>query len=273
MKSHVSGALAGAAMLVGCGGSALPPAPTGALPPSGQAYPDPAMAPGAPDPDAPPPPGPASYDAVGYAMPSGGSGNTHRSFAPGDVVEVTALDTGRTLLIAINEPNEGPGEIGLAPAVAQALGLQPGSRAAVRLRAASPSPVDRGALQSGRPFIERPDTPPILLTALRKKLGAPPAQTAKRPSPRPTVARPAPVAPADAPAARPNAGPGFYVQVAAFSDPVRAQSVARAVNGGVVAAGRINRVRMGPYRDAQSAQAARDAVAGRGYGDARIIRE
>lgn len=273
MKSHVSGALVGTLMLAGCGGSALPPAPSGALPPSGQAYPDTATAPASAYPDAPPPPGPTSYDSVGYAMPSEGGGNAHRALAPGDLVEVTALDTGKTLLIAIGEPLDGPGEIGLAPAVAQALGIQPGSRAAVRVRAASPSPVDRGALQSGRPFVERPDTPPILLTALRKKLGAPPAQAARRPAPRPTAARPAPVAPAAAPAVRPDAGPGFYVQVAAFSDPARAQSVARAVNGRVVSAGRINRVRMGPYRDAQSAQAARDAVAGRGYGDARIIRE
>lgn len=84
----------------------------------------------------------------------------------------------------------------------------------------------------------------------------------------------APAATPAQPAAKPNQGePGYFVQVAALTDPARAAEVAKAVGGKVSVAAGLNRVRTGPYANEGAAQAARDAIAGRGYGDARIVRE
>lgn len=241
------------------------------------------LVPAAGDPGRAPPPREQRYDNVGYAGWSreagGGVSAAHATLPPGSFAEVTALDTGRTILVPITAVVRSGREIELSGAAAQELGLGAGDDAPVRVRAANASGADQYALQAGRPAPARPDTPPVLLTALRSKLGAtrrtpalperytaPPARTATAPRPARPPARTAVPSPAPA-------GSAYRVQVAALSDASRAQALARALGGSVQAGGGLYRVQLGPFADARAAQAARDGVARRGYGDARIVRD
>lgn len=224
-------------------------------------------------------PQPAPYDQVGYAAiaAEGAPAAAHATLPAGAYAEVTALDTGRTVLVAITANARAGHEIELSPAAAQELGLTPGRPAAVRVRVAAATPTDLVAFRAGKAAGARPDAPPVLLTALRRKLAgmpapavAPPTKSAKPPV---RAAESRPPAPSPVSSAPVRVGPGYYVQIAALSDPARAAAVASAVGGQVTSAGRLHRVRLGPYPDQNRAQAARDAVAGRGYGEARIVRE
>ncbi|MDB5681517.1 MAG: hypothetical protein JWO16_1322 [Sphingomonas bacterium] len=233
---------------------------------------------------------PDRYDEVGYAVWYGAEqgGNrtasgapfdpqaftaAHRTLPIGSYVEVTSLDTGRTVLVQIND--RGPFTPGLlidlSQAAAQAIGVN--SRKPVRIRRVTPTPADQNALKNGQAASSILDTPPALLAGLRAKLtGLPAAVTATRDkapalviAPRTQV--PAPVRPSSA-----TKG-GFYVQVAAFGSQDRAVAVARSLGGAATPFNKLWRVRTGPFSDAKSAAQARDAVAARGYGDARVVRE
>ncbi len=256
------------------------------------------------------PPAPVQrYDNVGYAAYSTEAGTVagaHATLPPGSFVEVTSLDTGRTILVPITASARSGREIELSGMAAQELGLGGyGGDAPVRVRATNPTGADLGALRAGRPAPARPQTPPVLLNALRKKLdgtlgqvgGAPPAtfqqpaaqapaQTYPPPGASYQPQRPpagyvpsvparqsAPLPMSRPPAAPAQGGPGYYVQVAALSDAARAAGIARQIGGAVVSAGGTHRVRFGPFDDLRTAQAARDDIAGRGYGDARIVRQ
>lgn len=242
--------------------------------------------------------GESRYDEVGYATWYGNElagGRTasgapfdpkgftaaHRTLPLGSYVEVTALETGRTILIQVNDrgPRQSNLLIDLSQGAAQALGIA--GRGAVRVRAVSASPSDLAALRAGEPGAPRLDTPPSLLAGLRQRLtGAPvsvagPPKTQLRPPldripPEPQAAKTPSRKPT--PPAAPTAG-GFYVQVAAFSSQPRATALARSLGGQAVPAGSVWRVRMGPYSSKNQASQARDAAAARGYGDARVVRE
>ena len=235
------------------------------------------------------------YDAVGYASWYGeemGSATTasgmpfdanaitaaHRTLPLGSVAEVTALDTGRTILVLVAD--RGPGgrdrEIDLSRGAAQLLGVT--AMAPVRVRLINAAPQDVRALRAGRPAGERIAAPPSLLVALRRKLpprlgpatpvrgAATPARPA-RPVPGTSYAPPAPrPAPVRAPVTA-----GLFVQVAALSNEGRAQALATSLGGRVQRAGALFRVQIGPYANTASAQRARDDAARRGYGDARIV--
>ena len=234
---------------------------------------------------------PVRYDNVGYAVWASEAGTiaaAHATLPPGSFAEVTALDTGRTIIVPITSAARSGREIELSGAAAQELGLQGDGQAPVRVRAANPTGADLVALRAGRPAPPRPDTPPVLLNALRHKLSGtlgqvtpdfgpatPPVAEPPRSLPRP-AARPAAAPPRPAPIRTPapaRAGPGYYVQIAALADPARAQALARSAGGAVAAGGGLYRVRFGPFGDLRTAQAARDDVARRGYGDARIVRQ
>lgn len=230
---------------------------------------------------------PIRYDNVGYAVWSAEAGTiaaAHPSLPPGTFAEVTALDTGRTILVPITATSRPGREIELSGAAAQQLGLGYGGQAGVRVRAANASGGDMTALRAGQPAPARPETPPVLLNALRRKLAGTLGQAgpAREPTtsgnsmaegPPPASARPprpqtAPRSPAQRAVPR-----GYYVQVAALSDLGRARAVAHQVRGMVSSAGALHRVRTGPFATPAAAQAARDAAAARGYGDARIVRQ
>jgi rare lipoprotein A len=230
------------------------------------------------------------YDAVGYASWYGeemGSGATaagqrfdptaitaaHRTLPLNSVAEVTALDTGRTILVLIAD--RGPGapdrEIDLSRGAAQSLGVT--AMAPVRVRLINATPQDLMALRAGRPASSRIDAPPSLLTALRRKL--PSRAVVAAPPPRPIRPAPGatytpPVVPRPAPIRAPVTS-GIFVQVAALSNEGRAQALATSLGGRVQRVDAIFRVQTGPYANTASAQRARDDVARRGYGDARIV--
>ncbi|MEZ0243886.1 MAG: SPOR domain-containing protein, partial [Sphingomonas sp.] len=215
------------------------------------------------------------HDEVGYAGVRGVAGGDngsvvaiHRSLPAGSFVEVTSLETGKTILVLVTGTMQGADHVvDLSPAAARLLGTN-STTIPVRVRAITPTGQDQAALLAGQPAGERPDTPPVLLNPLRKQLpayaaSAPPVTTA------PTYGRPA--AQPARPAAGPRGGAGFYVQVGAFSNQANANGLAQSLGGFVRPGGGLYRVQMGPYRTAGEAQAARAEAARRGYGDARVI--
>ncbi|WP_225883464.1 septal ring lytic transglycosylase RlpA family protein [Sphingomonas aliaeris] len=245
------------------------------------------------------------YDTVGYAtwygeemqgsdtasgQPFDPAGITaaHRTLPLGSIVEVTALDTGRTILALVND--RGPGrpdlEIDLSRGAAQSLGVT--GVAPVRIRRVTANSPDIMALRGGQAASRRIDAPQALLVALRRKL---PVRAGVAIASKGRFDAPAlPVSPpsredrigqnAGTPAATvaPNAGsnqassaPGAFVQVAALSHEGRAKALATMLHGRVHRVGTIFRVQMGPYANGALAKAARDDVARRGYGDARIV--
>lgn len=247
--------------------------------------------------------GAARYDAVGYASWYGEemSGTTasgqpfnpaaitaaHRNLPFGSVVEVTALDTGRTILVLINDrgPRVAGRIIDLSRGAAELLGVKQRSVAAVRVRLAEATDADRVALQAGRVASARLDASPQLTAALRKRIadggasrspipaGAVGPAPARAPLPRSARVSPPPPRPAtpeSAPAPEPLAD-GIYVQLAAFSSRERAQALAVKTGGRVESIGTIHRVRLGPFSSSADAQAARDKLTRQGYADARIV--
>jgi rare lipoprotein A len=262
-------------------------------------------------PDLPQGPGPRGtsgeqrYDATGYA------GVAERgdpaaitvasdAVAQGGFVEITALDSGKTIVALVSGHGSGAGIIDLSPGAARLLGVD-GGPAGVRVRNVTPIPQDQVALRSGRAASPRIDAPQTLLIALRKRLpAATPSRPLRRPLPptRPmpqagaSYALPADVAqpePAPLPALPPRrpgatytapgsqAAPvasGWYVQVAALSSLPRAQALVGNLGGGrVVSSGGIHRVQIGPYGSAATATRARDDAARRGYAGARVVHD
>lgn len=184
-----------------------PPPPSNRVEPSQQARPsEPLPA------DMPSGPGPRGtsgeqqrYDEVGFASWYGeevGGGRTasgepfnpdaitaaHNSLPLGSFVEVTALDSGRTIVVLVNDRGPGAGDrlIDLSRGAAQSLGLN--GLAPVRVRLVNPPLPEQIALRQGRAASQRIDAPPTLLTALRRKL---PARAAATP-PQPVRGRPVP---------------------------------------------------------------------------------
>ena len=242
--------------------------------------------------------GASRYDEVGYATWYGnelagertasgtrfdpkGFTAAHRTLPLGSYAEVTALDTGRTILVQINDrgPRQSNLLIDLSQGAAQTLGIS--GREAVRVRAVTVGPGDLAALRAGQPGAPRLDTPSSLLAGLRRRLTGAPAIVAGPPvmPSRPPIERIPPEPQAMRPPARKPApstasdGGGYYVQVAAFSSQPRATALARSLRGQAVSAGSVWRVRLGPYSSKNQASQARDAAAARGYGDARVVRE
>ncbi|WBH16586.1 septal ring lytic transglycosylase RlpA family protein [Sphingomonas radiodurans] len=224
--------------------------------------------------------GPSRYDQVGIASWYGeelagaptASGApfapdaitaAHRTLPLGSHAEVTSLDTGRTIVVLVND--RGPGrddrEIDLSRGAAALLGLDGRPTAPVRVRGTIVTPSDAAALKADRAASARLDTPPALLAALRAQL-----RTYTPPSKR--------IAAVSSPRIKPRAttlASGYLVQVGAFSSEDRAEKLADVLGGRVESNGGLHRVRLGPFADAVSAERARDGAARRGYGDATII--
>ena len=169
----------------------------------------------------------------------------HRSLPLGSFVEVTALDSGRSILVLVND--RGPGRkdrlIDLSRGAAQQLGFGSRSVARVRVRAVTPTLADAIALRGGHAAGLR------LPGAVQRVSSM-------------DVAAPVRILTRD----------GRYVlQVASFSNEARARALAKVLDANVVSAGNLWRVRLGPYVGGAAAQRARDAVGLRGYGDAQIV--
>jgi rare lipoprotein A len=155
-----------------------------------------------------------NYDAVGYAHAgTAGEGITgaHHTLPLPCYVEVTALDTGRTILVRLDRrgPMTGKQLVELSPAAWAQLGFASRADAPVRVRRVNPPETERARLRVGARAPERMDTPPGLLAALRRKLGVatpatpdePPSATlAGTPAPKPLPGLPAASKPVTRPA-------------------------------------------------------------------------
>lgn len=188
---------------------------------------------------------PAYYDEVGYAAPlgegsQGGATANGEAFIPSAVsaahktlplpsyVEVTALDSGRTILARVNDrgPMRNDLLIGLSPGAIEQLGVSPGGPIAVRVRRVNPPEQERAVLRAQGRAAERLETPAPLLKVLRSRLGAPAAATPPRQaaaaSSRPARAtRPASPAPTPATPPQRSSTPGvdFVVEEAGAARP------------------------------------------------------
>lgn len=132
-----------------------------------------------------------SYDMLGYASWYGSeSGNrtangerfrakwitaAHVTLPLPSYVEVTALDTGRTILVRVNDrgPFSGRGRIiDLSRGAADALGVRAQGHVPVRVRVVEPPERDRARLRKGKPADERPVLSPAARANLRAQLRA-----------------------------------------------------------------------------------------------------
>ena len=261
-----------------------------------------------------------NYDEVGYASWYGeemGGGDTangeaflpagisaaHRTLPLPSYVEVTALDTGRTILVRVNDrgPFSSDRLIDLSKGAAEQLGIAGQGHAPVRVRRVNPPEQERAALRSGRPAAERLESPPALLNALRRRIGEkpvalaaagappkPPVRQGIKPIPLPPsrAAVPPPVAgdrfsreeaippaPRPAPPPRATASGSWFVQLGAFGNRASAESLARSAGARAVTTGAITRVRFGPFaNEAEAKEALRSAYA-KGYREARVLRD
>ena len=221
--------------------------------------------------------GEVRYDRVGYAIRGDLPGLSAASVDIGDgsFAEITALDTGRTIVVALVRDDIPMTRLAMVSArAADALGMADGALA-VRVRKVTPTPQDILQLRSGEAAPVRAEAPAALLVALRKKLTPLPANQPPRPAPvaKPPRPTPSPIARAVVPPAPAKpATSGYIVQVAALSSAARAAVVARAVGGTIVAGPPLWRVRMGPYPDTAAAARAKAEAAGKGYPGGQITR-
>jgi rare lipoprotein A len=90
-------------------------------------------------------------------------------------VEVTALDTGRRILVRVNDrgPFAGGARIvDLSRGAADHLGIRTQGRAAVRVRIVQPDERDKARLREGKPARDLPPVPQATLVKLRAQLNA-----------------------------------------------------------------------------------------------------
>ena len=117
-----------------------------------------------------------NFDAVGQAVvdPASGSGvsGAHKTLPFPSYVEVTNLETGRTIIVRLvsRGPMRSDALIALSPDAAIQLGVAPDAMSAVRVRRVNPPEVERAMLRTGEPVPARMDTPAPLLAALKRKL-------------------------------------------------------------------------------------------------------
>ncbi|WEK42773.1 MAG: septal ring lytic transglycosylase RlpA family protein [Candidatus Sphingomonas colombiensis] len=193
----------------------------------------------------------------------------HRTLPLGSYVEVTALDSGRTILVLVNDrgPSQRNRLIDLSRGAATLLGMGNGSKLAVRVRSVAVGAEDREALSRGRPASTRSEALPPELATLRGRLQG--RGTSALQAIAAVQATPQPRSSFAVSAVRPNSR--YVVQVAVFSRKSRANALAERLDGSVASYAGKYRVRLGPYDNAAVAQRARDDAARRGYGDASII--
>lgn len=232
------------------------------------------------------------YDEVGYAswygdelagrktasgepfLPSGVSA-AHRTLPFQSYVEITSLDTGRTILVRINDrgPFTRSRLIDLSRGAAEQLGVSGHGHSAVRVRRVDPPEQEKVALKQGSRASERLDAPDTLLEALRKKLGYTPRSSASLAKSTPPALEYAALETASgSPAKQATQAGSYVVQVAAFSSKERASGAAKRCGGFVdQSANGLWRVRMGPYDSQTKARDGVAAAAKSGFQGARIM--
>jgi rare lipoprotein A len=128
------------------------------------------------------------YDMLGYASWYGSESGkqvangekfrpkwitgAHTTLPLPSYVEVIALDTGRRILVRVNDRGPFSGEariIDLSRGAAELLGMRAKGKAAVRVRIADPSQADRAQLRKGKPAKELAPLPASALASLRER--------------------------------------------------------------------------------------------------------
>ena len=115
-----------------------------------------------------------NYDHVGYvaadALGASGVTGAHRTLPLPSYIEVTALDSGKTILVRLERrgPMDNASMLALAPDALAQLGIAAG--APVRMRRVNPPEDQRAELRAGRAADPRMETPEGLLAVLRRRL-------------------------------------------------------------------------------------------------------
>ena len=243
-----------------------------------------------------------NYDEVGYVSSDAGAmgySAAHHTLPYPSYVEVTSLETGKTILARVER--RGPmvnGRIAaLSPGALTALGASDSTP--VRIRRVNALEEDRALLRQGVAASSRMDTPMSLVEVLKRKLVAPASVPVRPAPPQQVVVAPSTAAPAPAPAAAENTAPALaplavpqpsepaeaappaaapasesaalFVQAASFSTDDRAARAATVLGGTVERSGRYFRVRTGPFANRGEAEASLAKVRAAGYSDARIV--
>lgn len=260
-------------------------------------------------------PADAPFDDVGYAglddVAGPGISVSHRTLPLPSYVEITALDSGRTILARVERrgPMTGTPLVALSTAGFAQLDADPARPLAVRVRRVNPQEYERALLRTYQRAPERLATPGALLEVLRSLLtrksapvplsvsnpgffeslpvavGAPSKTPPVKPAPvkpapfKPPMAKPVAVKSAtDKPT--PKAPPGkaaaplaaaFSVQVAAFAIRANAETTAKKLGGTVGGSGKLWRVQLGPFAQRSAAEAGLARAKKAGFGDARIV--
>ncbi len=298
--------LAALALLAGCsGGGGGDQANSGPLPPAGNGpaadYPVKVGDPFTIDGTTYTPVDKLNFDTVGYAAlgSEGGDGVTiaHKTLPLPSYAEVTSLDSGKTILVRVERrgPMTNDRMVELSPGAAAHLGITDQARAPIRIRRVNPPEVERAMLRGGARAPARMDTPPSLLTVLKRKLDpalvpvpVPTPTASATPAPRATPSPRATPGPRPTPTPRPTATPtprlslsgspavaqagSYLVQVGAFGNRANAAAAAAKIGGQQRASGALTRVIIGPFSSRAAAEAALAKVRGAGYRDARIQR-
>lgn len=206
----------------------------------------------------------------------------HKTLPLPSYVEVTALDTGRTILVRINDrgPMRNDRLIHLSEGAMRQLGAEKDGFG-VRIRRVNPPQNDRSVLRAGQAAAVRMDTPESLLKVLRDKLArqAIPAAATVAAGP---VAADAAISKEAAPAeAKLQSKPGtasaaaYVVQIAAFASRGNAETLAKKMGASVSSTGdgKLYRVRFGPFMTEKEAQSALGVARRQGYPQARLLRD
>jgi rare lipoprotein A len=194
----------------------------------------------------------------------------HKTLPMPSYVTVTNLDNGREITVRINDRGPfKPGRIiDMSRRAAQILGMDATGTAKVRVRRVYPENAPEVAMAEGRaPRLTEDDLPADLV---------PPAVPAD-------VLASAPLSPSGQMAGNVDDGiaitGGFFVQVAAVGDEIRANILAADVRrfGATIveplprSQNRVYRVRLGPFLSRDGAEAIQTQVHGAGYLDAHVL--
>lgn len=113
-----------------------------------------------------------NYDEVGYLTAGSGEGisGAHHTLPVPSYVEVTSLETGRTILLRLEQrgPMESNHLVALSPAAMEQLGASQDTP--VRVRRVNPPEAQRAMLRGDQAAPLRMDTPMPLVTVLRRRL-------------------------------------------------------------------------------------------------------
>jgi rare lipoprotein A len=216
--------------------------------------------------------GPKSdYDATGYASWYGdelrgrqtasgerfdpdGYSAAHRTLPMLSYLEVTALDSGRTILVRINDrgPYHGNRLVDLSHGAARKLGVVGHGARMVRVRRVNPTDQQRLALQKGQMVEVRTGETGGELATLRdrSKWTAPSLMRQILP---------------------PGGGP-YFIRIATFSSKSRAEAMAENLRAQLFRVNGLYQVRVGPLADANKVNAALAPLAAKGYPDVQIVR-